>query len=126
MLTPSQAATQSLPASSPLTDGGPRGGLDVGLTAELKRAAVAAGFALAGICPAAAPPGLDRFHDWLSAGYAGEILACRVSVVRDGVSQRQSGRTWQHDASLGANTLTIAAGHIIPSRFSRACGAWYC
>jgi predicted dehydrogenase len=33
--------------------------------------------------------------------------------MRDGNLERPSNRTWQRDASLGANTLTIANGHVI-------------
>lgn len=43
------------------------------LTAELKAEARRLGFALAGVCPAVAPPGSERFGDWLAAGYAGEM-----------------------------------------------------
>jgi epoxyqueuosine reductase len=43
------------------------------LTAELKQQAQALGFALSGVCPAAGPPGFDRFQAWLDAGFAGEM-----------------------------------------------------
>lgn len=43
------------------------------LTASLKREAHALGFALAGACPAVTPRGFSRLHDWLAAGYAGEM-----------------------------------------------------
>ena len=43
------------------------------LTERLKAEARKLGFEQAGICAAAAPPGLARFHDWLEAGYAGEM-----------------------------------------------------
>jgi predicted dehydrogenase len=36
-----------------------------------------------------------------------------MSLLRDGVLQRTSDRTWQRDNTLGATTLTIAAGHAI-------------
>jgi predicted dehydrogenase len=36
-----------------------------------------------------------------------------MSLIREGVLQRTSDRTWQRDDSLGANTLTIASGHSI-------------
>jgi len=51
--------------------------------------------------------------DQIANGYVGEVMACHVSLLRDGVLARPSSRTWQHDASLGANTLTIANGHTI-------------
>ena len=43
------------------------------LADALKRAAAEAGFAACGITGAAAPDRLDQFHDWLDAGYAGEM-----------------------------------------------------
>jgi predicted dehydrogenase len=36
-----------------------------------------------------------------------------MSLLRDGVLQRTSDRTWQRDDTLGATTLTIASGHAI-------------
>lgn len=58
-------------------------------------------------------PPLVYMKELIDSGYVGEIVACNVSLIRDGVLARTSGRTWQHDASLGANTLTIANGHTI-------------
>jgi Oxidoreductase family, C-terminal alpha/beta domain len=49
----------------------------------------------------------------IAAGYVGEVLACHATAMRDGALARPSSRTWQRDASLGANTLTIATGHVI-------------
>jgi predicted dehydrogenase len=43
----------------------------------------------------------------------GEVLSCHVTTMRDGALERPSSRTWQRDARLGANTLTIANGHVI-------------
>jgi epoxyqueuosine reductase len=43
------------------------------LTGELKREAQRLGFSLGGVCPAVAPDGLSRFHQWLDAGYAGTM-----------------------------------------------------
>ena len=40
-------------------------------------------------------------------------MAVHVSLMREGVLTRPSNRTWQRDAELGANTLTIANGHTI-------------
>jgi epoxyqueuosine reductase len=45
----------------------------VPLTANLKAEAHRLGFDLAGVCPAVGPAGIGRFHEWLSAGYAGEM-----------------------------------------------------
>jgi epoxyqueuosine reductase len=63
------------------------------LTAALKAEAARLGFELAGVCPAVRPPGLDRFRQWLEAGYAGQMhyLAQRAQAyehprhVLDGV-----------------------------------------
>lgn len=43
------------------------------LTDSLKQEARRLGFDLAGACPAVAPPGIERFRQWLAAGYAGEM-----------------------------------------------------
>ena len=43
------------------------------LTAALKTQANRLGFELAGACPAVTPNGIERFYEWLSAGYAGEV-----------------------------------------------------
>ncbi|MFN8634997.1 MAG: Gfo/Idh/MocA family oxidoreductase [Chloroflexota bacterium] len=58
-------------------------------------------------------PTLGYVKELLETGYVGEVLACHVSCMRDGALARPSSRTWQRDASLGANTLTIANGHVI-------------
>ena len=54
------------------------------LTAALKQQALELGFQLAGACPAVTPPGLDRFRQWLAAGYAGEMryLADRADACQ--------------------------------------------
>jgi predicted dehydrogenase len=49
----------------------------------------------------------------IDTGYVGDVLSCHMSLLRDGVLQRTSDRTWQRDDTLGATTLTIAAGHSI-------------
>ena len=43
------------------------------LKASLVDAARRAGFAQCGVAPASAPDTLDRLHDWLDAGYAGQM-----------------------------------------------------
>jgi predicted dehydrogenase len=40
-------------------------------------------------------------------------MAVHVALMREGVLSRPSHRTWQRDAELGANTLTIANGHTV-------------
>src|SRR5262249_1500407 len=47
------------------------------------------------------------------AAVVGAVMAVRVSLMREGVLSRPSHRTWQRDAELGANTLTIANGHTV-------------
>ena len=58
-------------------------------------------------------PPLMFMKDQIESGYVGEVLACRVTLMRDGVLERTASRTWQRDITLGANTLTIANGHTI-------------
>ena len=43
------------------------------LSAEIKRAALEAGFELAGIAPVRDFPELDHFQEWIAAGHAGEM-----------------------------------------------------
>ena len=58
-------------------------------------------------------PALMYMKEQVEAGFVGEIMAVHVSMMRDGVLSRPSNRTWQRDAELGANTLTIAFGHTV-------------
>lgn len=58
-------------------------------------------------------PAVLFMKEQVEAGYIGEILSCHMSCFRDGALARPSSRAWQRDASLGANTLTIANGHAI-------------
>ena len=58
-------------------------------------------------------PALLYVKELIESGYVGEVLSCYVTTMRDGALERPSDRTWQRDASLGANTLTIANGHVI-------------
>src|SRR3989449_89823 len=58
-------------------------------------------------------PTLMYMQEQIAAGYVGEVLSCHVTTMRDGALERPSSRTWQRDARLGANTLTIATGHVI-------------
>src|SRR5215471_15850362 len=43
------------------------------LTEELKQEAKRLGFDMCGVCFAVSPPGIDRFGQWISAGYAGQM-----------------------------------------------------
>ncbi len=58
-------------------------------------------------------PALMHLKKLLALGFVGDIMAVHVALMREGVLSRPSHRTWQRDAELGANTLTIAAGHTI-------------
>jgi predicted dehydrogenase len=58
-------------------------------------------------------PTLMYMREQIASGYVGEVLFCHVSCIRDGSLERPSSRTWQRDVRLGANTLTIANGHVI-------------
>lgn len=62
---------------------------------------------------ARANPAMMYMKDLVKAGYVGEIMSCHVSMLRSGVLQRPSDRTWQRDDSLGATTLTIPFGHTV-------------
>jgi predicted dehydrogenase len=80
---------------------------------ELARLAAATGLATAVGLQARVNPALMYMREQIAAGYVGEVMAVHVSMIRDGVLTRPSHRTWQRDASLGANTLTIANGHTL-------------
>ena len=62
---------------------------------------------------ARAAPAVLQMKQLVEEGYVGEIMSCSMKLVRGGVLSRDSGRTWQRDDELGANTLTIATGHSI-------------
>jgi predicted dehydrogenase len=58
-------------------------------------------------------PAVMYMKEQVEAGFVGEVMAVHVSLMREGVLSRPSHRTWQRDAELGANTLTIANGHTV-------------
>ena len=58
-------------------------------------------------------PALLYVKDLIDTGYVGEVLSCHVTTMRDGPLRRTSAGTWQRDPSAGANSLTIATGHVI-------------
>ena len=83
-------------------------------------------------------PALLFIKERIDTGYVGEVLSCHVTTMREGALERSSDNTWQREVSLGANTLTIASGHVIDAlrfvagNFARvACmvstqsGQWY-
>ena len=62
---------------------------------------------------ARANPAIVHLRNLVVDGYVGRVMTCHVRLMREGVLSRVSGRTWQRDNELGANTLTIACGHTI-------------
>lgn len=80
---------------------------------ELAALARAKGLQTAVGLQARANPALVHMKHLIATGYVGEVTACRMHLMREGILQRPSSRSWQRDASLGANTLTIPGGHTI-------------
>jgi predicted dehydrogenase len=58
-------------------------------------------------------PEMRYMKELIETGYVGEVLACHVTTMRPGPLERPMSRTWNGDASLGANPLTIQAAHVI-------------
>src|SRR5438552_3396500 len=81
--------------------------------AELAALAKARGLVTAVGLQARVNPAVMYLKELVADGYVGEMMAVHVGMIRDGVLSRPSHRTWQRDADLGANTLTIANGHTI-------------
>jgi predicted dehydrogenase len=80
---------------------------------ELMALAEAKGLVTAVGLQARVNPVIMHLKELIDSGLVGEVLAVRVGLLRDGVLSRPSHRTWQRDAELGANTLTIATGHAV-------------
>src|SRR5215475_12549220 len=80
---------------------------------ELAALAKAKGLVTAVGLQARVNPTLMYMKELVEAGFVGEVMAVHVSLLREGVLSRPSHRTWQRDAELGANTLTIANGHAV-------------
>jgi epoxyqueuosine reductase len=93
------------------------------LTAALKQEAVRLGFDLVGATPAATPPELDRFYDWLKRGYAGRLryLAERAEAYRhprhvlDGV---------RGILMLGVGYRTVEPAELLPGQGRISRYAW--
>jgi predicted dehydrogenase len=81
--------------------------------ADLAALAEAKGLVTAVGLQARVNPALMHMKELVAAGFVGEVMAVHVSLMREGVLSRPSHRTWQRDAELGANTLTIANGHTV-------------
>jgi len=80
---------------------------------ELAGLAKAKGLVTATGLQARVSPAMMYMREQVDAGFVGEVMAVHVSLMREGVLSRPSNRTWQRDAELGANTLTIANGHTL-------------
>jgi predicted dehydrogenase len=80
---------------------------------ELAELAKAKGLVTAVGLQARVNPALMHMKELVTAGFVGEVMAIHVNLMREGVLTRPSNRTWQRDADLGANTLTIANGHTV-------------
>ena len=64
---------------------------------------------------ARANPAILQAKELVDTGYVGDVMSCHVSLIREGVVQRASDRTWQRDDILGANTRCILAHYTSPS-----------
>ena len=80
---------------------------------ELTALAKARGLVTAVGLQARVNPAVMYMKELVDSGFVGEMMAVHVSMIRDGVLTRPSHRTWQRDAELGANTLSIANGHTV-------------
>ena len=80
---------------------------------ELAALAEAKGLVTAVGLQARVNPALMYLKEQVGAGFVGEVMAVHVCLMREGVLSRPSHRTWQREAELGANTLTIANGHTV-------------
>ncbi|HKA39538.1 MAG TPA: Gfo/Idh/MocA family oxidoreductase, partial [Burkholderiales bacterium] len=58
-----------------------------------------------------ASPAYLFMRELIKDGYVGEMLSVNMTMMNSGVLTRTSDRTWQRDAKLGANPLTITFGH---------------
>ncbi|HXG50216.1 MAG TPA: Gfo/Idh/MocA family oxidoreductase [candidate division Zixibacteria bacterium] len=59
-----------------------------------------------------ASPAYLYMRELVEQGYVGQVLAVAMTLMNSGVLTRTSDRTWQRDAALGANTLTITFAHV--------------
>ncbi|WP_181164676.1 Gfo/Idh/MocA family protein [Amaricoccus solimangrovi] len=80
---------------------------------ELANAAAARGLVTATGLQARVTPELMHMRRLIDDGAIGSVLACHVSCFRPGPLERLAKRTWTRDVTLGANPLTIQAGHIL-------------
>ncbi len=92
------------------------------ITAALKTEAKRLGFTLSGACPAVEPNGIERFHAWLAAGYAGEMhyLADRAEAYHQPRSVLDGARSVLMLAMdyQTVSPATVAAGQGRISRYA--------
>ena len=60
-----------------------------------------------------ASPAYLYMRELMKDNYVGQVLSVNMTMMNSGVLTRTSDRTWQRDAKLGANPLTITFGHAI-------------
>lgn len=60
-----------------------------------------------------ASPAYLYLRELVQGGYVGEMLSVNMTLMGSGALTRTSDRTWQRDATLGANPLTITFGHAL-------------
>jgi predicted dehydrogenase len=58
-------------------------------------------------------PTLMYVRELIAEGYVGEVLSINLGGFRVGQTSLTASRGWQADATNGANTLTIAFGHVV-------------
>ena len=58
-------------------------------------------------------PRLLRLQELVAEGYAGEVLACNMTMFLPGLLLRGLDNPWMADKANGAHTLSIATGHAI-------------
>ena len=113
-------------------------GKDLNEAEELAALARAKGVKAVVGLQARAAPAILYLKELVEDGYVGDVMSCSMQLIRGGVLERPSGRTWQRDDTLGANTLTISTGHSVDAlRFvagdfshvssvvSTQCTQWY-
>ena len=59
-----------------------------------------------------ASPAYLHMRELVRQGYVGQVLSVNMMLMNSGVLTRTSDRTWQRDATLGANSLTITFAHV--------------
>ncbi|HLF71153.1 MAG TPA: Gfo/Idh/MocA family oxidoreductase [Dehalococcoidia bacterium] len=58
-------------------------------------------------------PAINYLRDLVAEGYVGEVLSTSMTIINNHQIERGSGRVWQADKAMGANTMTIQGGHTI-------------